>query len=283
MKTKFIFVPLLALAGGAVTATAGTVTASVDDLILGFANSSGTGASTNLEIDLGSVSNFYNVSGTVQLSGLVAADLASTYGSNWNTLNTLTWGVAGSTGGSAQTLPNTLNIPKDTLWGTKAESALGVQSTPWTTGVNFNVQQLSANKIVNLYASVPTGLNGATATANSATAALINGSNLGSWNSEIGTSAAAFAFFNPSNLFTNGVTGTFGEVSDLYQVEPGTGTANPAVYLGSFGLSPQGELFYSGTALGAASSVPEPSTYAGLAGLVTLGFVALRRRHHRQV
>ena len=282
MKNKFIFLPLLVLTGGAITATAQTVTAAVDDLILGFANSSGTGASTNLEIDLGSVSNFYSVSGTEQLSGLVAADLVSTYGANWNTLATLTWGVAGSTGGSAQTLPNTLSIPKDTLWGTKAESTLGVQSTPWTTGVFPVSQQTSANKIVTLYTGAQGSLNGATATTNSATAALINAASAGSWNNEIGTSASAFAFFNPTNLFTNGVNGGFGEVSDLYQVEPGSGTAGPSVYLGSFALGTSGELFYSGTALGAASVVPEPSTYAALAGLVALGFVALRRRNRSQ-
>jgi len=275
MKTKHFVLPLLALSAGVLTASAsGVSVASENDLILGFSNSSGTGSTLNLEIDLGQASNFYGVSGTEILGGLAEADLAATYGANWNTLSTLTWGVAGTTGSGAGTTIGGNSILKDTLWATRAETTVGLQSSAWIGGTTFG-QQGAANKIANLYAASPVGLSGALATGNSATAAVIGTSAGGSWNTEVGTSAAAFTFLNPSNLFTNGTNATFGEVSDLYEVQP---DSSAGVYLGSFGLTNAGVLEFSGSVSAAASTVPEPSTYAVMAGAVALGFVALRRR-----
>jgi len=67
---------LVAIIAGAALLTpavhAQTVTASLDDLILGFRAAGGTGAGVNLEVDLGSVSNFYNgASSTLTLSNLL--------------------------------------------------------------------------------------------------------------------------------------------------------------------------------------------------------------------
>src|ERR1017187_4474569 len=71
---------------------AGTVSAQLDDLILGFRASGGTGAGVNLEVDLGSISNFYNgASSSLNLSNLVIQDLIDTYGANWASRTDLFW------------------------------------------------------------------------------------------------------------------------------------------------------------------------------------------------
>src|SRR5271169_4109928 len=63
------------------------------DLILGFRATGGTGAGLNLEVDLGSISNFYNAApgSTTVLSALVSQDLADTYGAGWFTDTNLFW------------------------------------------------------------------------------------------------------------------------------------------------------------------------------------------------
>ena len=277
MKTKSTLAALLLLGGGALSAGAQTVTAGLNDLVLGFYASGGTGAGSNLEVDLGNVGNFYGVSGTITLAGLSAADLSSTYGSTWNTRTDLYWGVIGTTGSTAGTTIGLNSIASKTLWGSKTEATLGTLSTPWNAGTTF-AQQGPANTIATLYTGAGGSLNGASATGNSATAAILNNTLAGSWSKQLGSTAAAFGYFNPSGVFSNSTNISVGSfaASDLYALQPGSGAA---AYVGTFALSSGGALTYSNTP----SSVPEPSTYAAILGLVTLGFVALRRRQQKHL
>ena len=277
MKTKITLAALLLLGGGALSAGAQTVTAGLNDLVLGFYASGGTGAGSNLEVDLGNVGNFYGVSGTITLAGLSAADLSSTYGSTWNTRTDLYWGVIGTTGSTAGTTIGLNSIASKTLWGSKTEATLGTLSTPWNAGTTF-AQQGPANTIATLYTGAGGSLNGASATGNSATAAILNNTLAGSWSKQLGSTAAAFGYFNPSGVFSNSTNISVGSfaASDLYALQPGSGAA---AYVGTFALSSGGALTYSNTP----SSVPEPSTYAAILGLVTLGFVALRRRQQKHL
>ncbi len=274
MKTKHLLaVALLAFAGGAVAVQAQTVTAGLNNLILGFRATGGTGAAVNLEVNLGSVSQFYNVLGNpISLTGLSVADLSAAYGSNWFNRSDLFWGVAGTTGSAVGTTVNGATIVTKTLWGTATETTLGVQSTAWNRLGTFS-QQGPANTIATLYSGGIGSLNGATATGNSATAALLDTSLAGSWSKQEGTNAAAFGSQMSKSSFENGTPGSSVAVSDLYELQPGSGAGS---YLGSFALT-EGGLSYAGSAAGAAA-VPEPSTYAAILGALALGLAALRRR-----
>ncbi len=277
MKTKYLLtVALLALVGMGTSARATLVTANLNDLILGFRATGGTGAATNLEVNLGNVSQFYGVSGTFGLSALSAADLVATYGSDWNTRTDLVWGIVGTTGSAAGTTIGSNTLAASTLWATRSESTPGLQSTPWTQGASEFAQQGAANTISTLYSGAVGSLGGKTSTGNSTVSATIGTSSLGSWSNKEGTNASAFTFFNPKSQFENGTNGSL-HVSDLYELQSVAGSAS---YLGSFALTSDGALSFSSTPSGAAA-VPEPSTYAAILGAVTLGFVAFRRRAQR--
>jgi len=276
MKTKYLMAALLALAGGGLTATAQTVTSGLNDLVLGFYATGGTGATTDLEVDLGNVSQFYGVGGTLTLSSL-NTDLSSTYGSSWNTRTDLFWGVVGTTGSANGTTINSNTIAAKTIWGGSLN--LGSGSTPWNKSSTFT-QQTTANAVATLYSGASGSLNGATALSDNTAGALISNALAGSWTKQEGSSnTLAFgSTFNPRSSFditTNIAAGSFA-AADLYEVQPGTGAGTE---LGTFALSSGGNLTY-GASLGAAT-VPEPSTYAAILGATMLGFVSLYRRSQR--
>ncbi len=277
MKTKTLLAAaLITLGAGVVPASAVTITAGLNDLVLGFYATGGTGATTNVEVNLGNVSQFYGVTGSVGLSGFKTADVVSAYGSNWFNRTDLFWGVVGTTGSAVGTTINSSSIAAKTLWGGRAELTLGLQSTPWNRGSTF-AQQGPANTIATLYSGAIGSLNGATA-GTSTTAALIDSTLNGSWSKQEGTNASAFGYFNPKSLFDNSTPGNGGVVTDLYELQPGSGAGT---YLGSFSLNASG-LSYSGDVGSAATAaIPEPSTYAAIVGALALGFVALRRRNLR--
>ena len=273
-----LFLLLLACAAPA-TGAASTLVASYGDLILGFQASGGTGAATNLEVDLGSIAQFSGLPAntTFTIGGLSVQDLIAVFGSDWNTRDDLTWGIAGTTGATQSLSVNGTTIAAKTLWGSRAETTAGVQSTPWTRGSTF-AQQGPANTISSLYLGPTGSLNGKTSTTNSLTAAALDNTVAGSWTQQEGATPAAFGYFNGS--FNNGVNfstivGTFA-VSDLYQLQPGSGAAT---YVGSFGLNSAGLLEFSNSfAVFGLGAVPEPATDAVLAGALVLGFGLVRRR-----
>src|ERR1017187_266711 len=84
---KMVLLILASVALPAPSVQAGTVSAQLDDLILGFRASGGTGGGVNLEVDLGSVSNFYNAApgSVIPLPELASQDLIDTYGADWAT------------------------------------------------------------------------------------------------------------------------------------------------------------------------------------------------------
>jgi hypothetical protein len=280
MKSKII-ISSAVFALSALSASAGTsstVSANLDDAILDFrvTDGSGQGASTNLEVDLGSVSQFYNVaSGGLTLNGLTDADLIGTYGSTWFTRSDLAWSVIATTGSATGTTINSTLIPASTIWGTNAQSLVGLQSNPWTTK-SVGAQNSAITLISPLYAtgSGGGGLNGQTHTSNSATAALLASGVAGSYSKQVGSNGN-FGFFTSGGSFENGTPGTGLSASDFYQLEPSS-NLSPSVYLGTFTLNDNGQLGFSATA-----TVPEPSTYAAILGAITLGFVAFRRRRIR--
>lgn len=263
------------------------VTATFSDLIIGFRatnSANGSGTDKNLELNLGSVGQFYNLApnSRVTLANL-GTDLAAVYDLLWNERNDLFWGVVATTGAASGTSfisgGTTFNIASKTLWGGKAESVAGVQTTAWNRGTTF-AQQGPAGTIAGLYTSFPGSLNGKTSTANNANVVVVDNTQTGSWTVQLGGTAAAFSYFNPKSSFEASanfgtIVGSY-SVLDLYELQPGGGAGT---YLGSFGLDVAGQLFFSNSAAEfAVSAVPEPAHFAAVFGLAGLGLAWGRRR-----
>ena len=234
-----------------------TITPRLDDLILGFRASGGTGQTVNLEVDLGNISNFYDaVAGSTNLlTALSVQDLNDAYGVNWSTRTNLFWGAFATTGRATGTTDG--HAPVGTLWATDP----GGQPA-WQRGSLFAQKDASASLEAVFVPGSAGSLYGATPTTNSSVAADINTSQPGSWSSEdLKTVGTSFGYFNPT--IDNGVSnGTV--VSELYELQPGSG---PGIDLGELVLSPSGLSFIA---------IPEPS--AGVLVAIGLGSIVLLRR-----
>jgi hypothetical protein len=188
---------------------AATLSAQLDDLVLGFRATGGQGAG-------------------LTLPGLVVQDLVDDYGANWGSRTDLWWGAA-ATDGNAQADPN--GKPASTLWAT------GPGTAPLD-GTSGN-QQNPAGKIEELYTGGIGSLNGATSTSNSSAAASIGNTQTGSWSVQE-TSGNSFGYFSPK---------IDGQVSSqdtlqLYELQPTNAFPRPAgADIGELVLSPTGVAF----------------------------------------
>ncbi len=238
---KSLILSLLALAASAAPAPA-AVQSAVTDLVLGFRATGGQGQSINLEVDLGSISQYYNQpAGThFTVASLSPVDLNTIYGSSWTTRSDLFWGIVGSAGRLAVG-PN--GQPVATLWGSYPETTAGTQSTaPWTPS-SRNGQMAASAIIEPLYGYAPGSLGGTTATANSSSAASINANLSGSYSAQdLSQPGESFGFFNPAIDASARVLFGGYAVTDLYELRPG---GSSATYVGSFGLSASGTLVFS--------------------------------------
>ncbi|MBS0631609.1 MAG: PEP-CTERM sorting domain-containing protein [Verrucomicrobia bacterium] len=253
-------------------AHAQTVTTVTSDLLLGFRASGGTGASLNLQVDLGAVTNYttgaFSTPGIHAITNLSVNDLSSLtagYGASWNTRSDLTWGIAAATGATNKTLYATF---AETTPGTAFAGTIDVQ--------NQSLRNAAAGKIQ----GTVTALNGQNQTANSIYSSVLSASDPASWTTNgFADAGAAFSFFD-SSTFENStnITGGSYAVSDLYKLA----TNGTSTYVGSFALNSAGALFFSTTASSfAATPVPEPSTYAAIAGVLVLGVAAWRRQQKK--
>lgn len=251
---------LLALAGIALLTSpvrAQTVSAEQGDLILGFRADGGIGAGLNLEVDLGSISNFYDgASSGLTLPGLAVQDLVDTYGANWGSRTDLWWGAAATDGNAG---PDRNGKPASTLWAT------GVPGNTVPLDGSSGLQSPPATKITGLYLGYIGSLNGATSTSNSSAAAKISNSASGSWSVEE-TGGNSFGYFSPK---IDGQVGS-DNVLNLYELQPSSTFPRPAATdVGTLELTPSGVTF---------EAVPEPSTWM-LVGLgLGLSVMLVRRR-----
>lgn len=254
MKTIKAFSLFTALAAAtlliAPRADAATITANLNDLVLGFYATGGTGASVNLEVDLGSITNYVDASGnpltntSKTVANLSAADLVAAFGSSWSTRTDLYFGIVGTTG---RTGAGPLGEARNTLWVSAPEDTAGTLAVAWNRA-GSSTQSSVASKIEPLFVNAPFNgtLNGATSTANSSTSAIIDASLPSCYQKADGvsppTTVASFGYFLTGidrycGIATNGYA-----VLDLIELRPGSGTGT---YLGSFGLKSDGTLTFS--------------------------------------
>ena len=283
MKLKYILTtPCLAIAGALLLQTSAQATLPYNngDLILGFRT---TGASnpdgltnptgTDYEINLGNATAFLNGTGTISFPN-IGLDLTAIFGANWNTRADLFWSISGVV------QPTVGSLPNNTLFATRPETDIGVQSLPWARLSSF-ASGAPANKMVSMAGASFGYSAGTSATLNQ----LESTNTLGGLIQNAGA-GASYASFQPGGANTTGATafgvfsggiegnfgaGTAGSALDLYELTPGTGNG---AFLGSFHMND------SGTASFSAGVVPEPTSLAILgAGAGLLGL--LRRRQTR--
>lgn len=259
---KLLLTGLVALAVAAVGAQAQVISgldslssAFDGDLVLGVRNASAT---NDLVIDLGSYSQFHGLTAgtTYTLTDVKSADFISTFGANVFTNAGTTWTVFGGVGTSGSDL--TPKVTNGTLWG----------STPWTSGTfntlaRSNSQQATSNDIDAFTSSLSGGTS-------------LSGN--GAQNIPVGPGSFT-TLIRPTNNFGYFQVGieasTVGTSKlELFELAPGTGAG---IDLGTFTLTSSGLTFT------AFQAIPEPSTYAMILGVATLGFAAIRRRKQAQL
>ncbi|MGD1018933.1 MAG: PKD domain-containing protein [Verrucomicrobiia bacterium] len=208
-----------------------TVNAQLEDLILGFYATGGTGGGVNLEVDLGSVSNFYNGANSgLTLTNLVTEDLIDTYGANWASRTDLFWAAA-ATDGNAGADPN--GTPASTLWAT------GVPGNAAPTEGSVGIQGPAGSRIAAMYQGGQGSLNGAASTTNSSEAAVIQNTLAGSWSAQE-TSGESFDYFSPK---IDGHVSSEGTLN-LYELQPTSTFPRPAgTLLGTLMLTQSGLSF----------------------------------------
>lgn len=251
----------LLLGGLASVAAAVSPTVAPNDLIMGFRATGGTGASKNLEVDLGNVTAYASAKGTITLSQLAAADLSSTYGANWSSRigKDLFWGVFGATGNTNADKGPT-GQPKATLWATTPQTAPdknspGGTSTPWPR-LPTAVQISGSDQMLTVYGSAPSpgSLNAATS-ASTAESAVVDTGLVGSWSYTLGSGGDAFTVLTPTTLFDNPGAGYNYHSADLYEMQPAVAvTPPPGTLLGTFTLSSAGLLTFTSAAPATAGS-----------------------------
>jgi hypothetical protein len=239
------------------------------DLILGIYATGGTGSGNTLQINLGEFTRFATFNGaTFGISELSLTDLNNFGAGGAFARSTVSWGVVGSVGTSTYTSTGTgLLTTRNTLFAT---------STGSLNSGSINAQGGANPTIGGVYNSLVNG----TATGNSVSSSYVASDSF-SWAGLQALSAPLdFGFF------TSSVTSTADVPSlALYELLPSNATAgtftetgiiaaNKGVprLLGNFNLASNGTLTYT------AAAIPEPSTYAAIAGALVLGVVAYRRR-----
>lgn len=260
---KLILSSVLALvaAAAATSSASAQVVLNSGDLILSFriTSGSGTGATTNLEVDLGAATNFEGLapgtvlslnSGSGSNPGLNVADLVATYGANWATRADLSFGVTGAT--------TNLNTGANSVW-------IG---TPNGTNKPNNAFDLSTleGQAVGIYSNL-------TGTGNSSTTgtAPADPNSSGNYTGTVRPTGATtdYNFFN----YTTENSVQKGSPAKLELFSMVEGNTNKSKDDGYFLLSSNGTLTFNV----AGAAVPEPSAYA-LGICAVLLFLVLKRR-----
>lgn len=270
IQTKH-FLTMLVVAGisvAAFPAKAATITAG--DILLGFRATGGTGASSNLIVNLGQADTIFrdatsNISSVRDIGSL----LTTTFGAGWDTRNDLFWGaVANANNASGD--PAIDGDPGATNYYTRAQTTLNA-GTKTSTAANIN----SSTSRVNISNNIQ-GLNNTFSTASGTNSVVIASSGGTTWSSSI----TASNFGVGSSIEASNVNGIDATGLDLYRILDSNADASPSQTVGvpnwegTFTISNAGVVGFS------VNAIPEPSR-AVLAAL-GLGGLLLRRRRSQK-
>jgi len=251
------------------------------DLIMGFRTTGPSNpdgltnpAGTDYEINLGNATTFLSASGTLNFAN-IGADLIAIFGPNWNTRADLFWSISGVV------QPTVSGLPNNTMFVTRPETTVGVQSVPWGNFSSFGAGAV-ANKIASMDGATSGYAVGTSGTFNQ----LESVNTIGGLIQNTG-GPSSYASFMPGganssgttafNSFSGGIEGNFGagtagSVLDLYELIPGV-AGSPGAFVGTFQINDAGSASFNAV-------VPEPSSLAiAAAGAGLLGL--LRRRQQR--
>lgn len=274
MKLVKIVLPVGLLALASVAANAQSIPALPDldsenpgDLVLGFSSSA---VSKDLLFDVGPASDYYTAqtAATLGATGFTApltggmtytvvayspTDLATEFGSSASSSTTY-WTVVGGNGSDGGPLGTT---PNSNLWVSAPSTTTVLSETA------LNQGGLSNKIDVGLTNAMFGGGNAAAPGSFASNDAYVPGTKVFSQDLTGG---------NNFNYYSGSVVGNTGSSSssiNLYELQPTSSGTAPGVELGTFTLTSSGLTF---------TAIPEPSTYAAVLGVLTLGFVLLRRR-----
>ena len=258
---------LAAFSAASFTAYAGVATGT-NQLIFGISD-----GVTDVLVNLGSI-NSYAPAGGLAAGTYTIGNYGSLFTTAFGTTSTgLSWGVIGDAGaaGSAVNGDPVKTAWASSAWDVSTAGVLGVQhSTAYDRSSNGGASITNSS-----LSSVTQAMTGATASqTNAGLKAVTLTSNV--WDNNI-------AFNLDSSLFVNSATslalGKNYSASDLFTIVP-NGTAGSdagaadSKFDGTFSLdATTGILSFTTFA-----AIPEPSTYAMILGIATLGFAAIRRR-----
>jgi len=232
------------------------------DSYLYFLAQSGAGSGKNVQIDLGNLTSSSFTSFNFSASAL-SSILGTTYGSNWYTLNTVSWGLIGSANINAV---DAATIP-----------SLGV--TMGVTGANFSSSTYDVNALYTIGSTLDSmNIAGQSQTATTSTILDNNGVShfYSIYDNGISGSASsqdANGFGSLSGALSGAVTVYNDNAIRFYSVaDDGSGTpvASTVTQTGNFAVNGAGAI--------SVSAVPEPSTYV-LFGLGALALMIVYRRH----
>lgn len=248
--------------GAAAAKAAVTVTPPASgDIFVAFRATDGQGSSTSYLVNVGQYSQFRDATpgSTITLNvGNIGNDLVATYGADWNTRGDVSWGVFGVSPSASPT-----------IYASKEQSTVGVQSDPWLALSSGN-RTSTANQITPVIQGLG-GYQGSTSTDNSNFGVLqLNSSSASSYNKQVGTAGTTdFGTLSGwSSIEGDFGAGTAGTALDLYRIGS-TGVTTP----GYFTISDSGVLSFTSTV----TPVPEPSVTLIAAAGMLLG-VSRRRR-----
>lgn len=228
-----------------------------------------TGASSAVVFDLGNASNFYNATPNSTFAVGSASVVNATFGSLANL--SIAAFAANNTGADS-------NTSFRTVFATRPETTLGVQSTPWNDQSSGTLAN-PASRIASLGSQL-NGLGASSGLATLTTTTAAGGNStigvsrwLGSGSSGNGNTGNFNSTWQGSQNIENQTGSTFTGASyirsDLYEVVPGS-TSTQSTYLGYFQFNADGSASFT--------AVPEPQEYAAVVGLALAGFALWRRR-----